>query len=603
MIKRLPESVVNLIAAGEVVVRPSNAVKELIENSLDARAKEISITVTSGGFGKVVVEDDGCGIPPESLPLLCERFATSKIVDENDLVGVKTFGFRGEALASISQVAHVFVKTRIENGKIVEARYLRGQLVGSPMDEVHKNLEICSFTRIEFEDLFFENPIRRKALGGASEEYKKILEICQKFAIQYPLVTFSCRKGETGVVDLITRKFQVHNSIHPVLALLHGEAIAREISSFSCGSPLYQLSAWLSRGAGGVGWFQIFINGRLVECAGLRRGVEGVYSEIFPKGRKPFVALSLEVDPSTVDVNVHPTKKDVIFWNQSEIIESIKKSLSCWLKEIPKNFEKSDFKTTKIDLYLKANSVDSIDIPKKQIIAPSQKIRVDPSQQLLIPKNSDKPQIGFSQFSQDLEISTPEPEMIKIEATSWVGELNENFALVQKKEFLYAADVRKIALDALIGNTDAFSMLEISSVSEPVSVNSLMMEAIELPESGAFHLEQSKKEKLCEVLVRRFRENSSSSGWLISEDDHLAEIPRSLSPLPFSSTANLAVGVLLVAASSDPLRATFQWLLTGIDIHSIWKQWGRRIPESVYESGNFFPLAKLSALYREFERC
>lgn len=331
-IVQLEEAVVNRIAAGEVVVRPANALKELIENSLDAGSRHIMVMVKAGGLKMLRIEDDGHGIRTEDLPILCERFTTSKLRKYEDLSSISTFGFRGEALASISHVAHVTVTTMTAQDTCARmAQYSCGKLRAPPRP--------CAGTRgttLVAEDLFYNNPTRRQALGKDSVEHAKVLEVVQKYAVHYPQVSFACRKAGSAVAELHTPGGD-GTSAKEVIAIIYGQNLARELFAFEATSedPRFSLKGfatgpnWTARGF----TLTLFINHRLVESGPLRRAVEAVYAPVLPRHQHPWVYLSLELDPATIDVNVHPTKMEVQFLNEDFIAQKLQEAILERLRE------------------------------------------------------------------------------------------------------------------------------------------------------------------------------------------------------------------------------------------------------------------------------
>ena len=340
-IHRLADEVVNRVAAGEVIHRPASALKEILENSLDAGATSIVVTVKDGGNKLLQVTDNGCGIREADLPILCERHTTSKLSKFEDLSAMSTFGFRGEALASISFVANLTVTTMTRGAThALKASYCDGALDGGGARPCAGN----PGTTITVENLFYNVPTRRKALKSPHEEFAKVLDVVQRYASSRTDVAFTCRKhGEA--------RPSLHCALTPHridrLRAIYGSQVARELTPMTLSNSAEADTADDTAGdAAGDGdraaeysvdalvstagyhsrrtTFILFINDRLVECAPLRRACEAVYSAIFPKAEKPFAYLSLRLPPHTLDVNVHPTKREVAFLRQDEVVERLR---------------------------------------------------------------------------------------------------------------------------------------------------------------------------------------------------------------------------------------------------------------------------------------
>ncbi|XP_071802994.1 DNA mismatch repair protein Mlh1-like isoform X1 [Asterias amurensis] len=321
-IRRLDETVVNRIAAGEVIQRPANALKEMIENCLDAQATSIQVTVKSGGMKLMQIQDNGTGIRKEDMDIVCERFTTSKLRQFEDLSNIATYGFRGEALASISHVAHVTITTRTEESKCAyKGSYADGKLKG-PVKPCAGN----KGTQITVEDLFYNVTTRRKALKSASEEHNKIVEVVSRYAIHNAGVAFTVKKQGESSSDVRTTQ---NSSTLDTIRTIYGPSVAREVIEVeSENSKLaFKLRGFISNANYSVKKciFLLFINHRLVDSSSLRKAIEMVYAAYLPKNSHPFLYLSLEITPSNVDVNVHPTKQEVHFLHEEAIIEDIQK--------------------------------------------------------------------------------------------------------------------------------------------------------------------------------------------------------------------------------------------------------------------------------------
>ena len=318
----------------QVIHRPASALKEILENSLDAGATSLTVTVKDGGNKLLQVQDNGHGIREEDLPILCQRHTTSKLHSFEDLGTVATFGFRGEALASISFVANLTVTTMTATAShALKASYCDGVLEeGSP-----RPCAGVPGTTITVENLFYNVITRRRALKSSSEEFSKVLEVIQRYAAMRTDVAFVCRKqGEARPV----LHCPVVEERRDRLAAIYGASVARcltpmrlEISDGGVAKRdsdvCFTLDAMLSSAEyhARKSTFVLFINSRLVECSALKRACEAVYGAILPKAEKPFIFMSLELPPESVDVNVHPTKREVHFLHQEDIIEAIQSAV------------------------------------------------------------------------------------------------------------------------------------------------------------------------------------------------------------------------------------------------------------------------------------
>ncbi|KAL7627493.1 DNA mismatch repair protein Mlh1 [Parahypoxylon ruwenzoriense] len=326
-IKALDPDVVNKIAAGEIIVAPVHALKELIENAVDAGSTSLEVLVRDGGLKLLQITDNGHGINKEDLPILCERFTTSKLKKFEDLSNIGTYGFRGEALASISHIAHLTVTTRTKDSDCSwRAHYDGGNLSpakpGQSPDPKPTAGRIG--TQISVEDLFYNVPTRRKAFRSASDEFNKIIDMVGRYAIHCTGVAFSCKKyGDSGTSITVQSQASTIDRIRQI----HGSAVANELIEFSASDNRwgFKASGWATNANYHIKktTLLLFINHRSVESSNIKKAVEQTYSAFLPKNGHPFVYLSLDIDPQRVDVNVHPTKREVNFLNEDEIIQSI----------------------------------------------------------------------------------------------------------------------------------------------------------------------------------------------------------------------------------------------------------------------------------------
>ncbi|XP_031389745.1 DNA mismatch repair protein MLH1 isoform X2 [Punica granatum] len=332
-IRRLDESVVNRIAAGEVIQRPVSAIKELVENSLDANSTSINVVVKDGGLKLIQVSDDGHGIRYEDLPILCERHTTSKLSTFEDLQSIKSMGFRGEALASMTYVAHVTVTT-ITKGQLHGYRvsYRDGIMENEP-----KACAAVKGTQIMVENLFYNMAARRKTLQNSADDYTKIVDLLSRFSIHHTNLSFSCRKHGAARADVHT---VATSSSLDAIRSVYGVSVARnlmkvEASDDDPSSSIFEMNGFISNASYSAKKITmvLYINDRLVECSALKRAIEVVYAATLPKASKPFIYMTIMLPPEHVDVNVHPTKREVSLLNQEIIVGKIQSAVESKLRK------------------------------------------------------------------------------------------------------------------------------------------------------------------------------------------------------------------------------------------------------------------------------
>ncbi|EHK43188.1 uncharacterized protein TrAtP1_001615 [Trichoderma atroviride] len=326
-IRALDPDVVNKIAAGEIIVAPVHALKELVENAVDAGSTSLEILVKDGGLKMLQITDNGGGIEKEDLEILCVRHTTSKISTFEDLSSIATYGFRGEALASISHIAHLTVTTKTKDSPLAwRAHYLDGKLVpAKPGQSAEpKGAAGRQGTQITVEDLFFNVPTRRRAFRSYADEFNKIIDMAGRYAIHCKGVGFTCKKAGEASNAL---SVQVQATVIDRIRQIHGSNVANELIELSVSDDRWGFSAngYVTNANYHIKktTLLLFINHRSVESTTMKKALEQTYSAFLPKGGHPFIYLSLEIDPARVDVNVHPTKREVHFLNEEEVIQAI----------------------------------------------------------------------------------------------------------------------------------------------------------------------------------------------------------------------------------------------------------------------------------------
>jgi len=312
-IVRLPPQMVSRIAAGEIVERPASVVKELVENSLDAQATEVEVKVEEGGKVSIGVKDNGSGMQREDLLLAFERHATSKIRDEHDLREISTFGFRGEALPSVASVAKVTARSRVREEDLgTEVRFDGGDL------DKEKPVAMNPGTSIEVRELFYNTPGRRKFLRTTAREKAAIEQVMNRFLLAFPRVGFKLRLGREEEryppASLRERFSQLFED--KTLELHHEGGVSIRGLISPPGS---------SRASREVQYF--FVNDRFVRSGLLNKALYDAYHTLLPRHRHPAAIIFLEVPPSQVDVNVHPSKVEVKFPREKEVYGEVVRAL------------------------------------------------------------------------------------------------------------------------------------------------------------------------------------------------------------------------------------------------------------------------------------
>lgn len=303
-IRYLPETLINQIAAGEVVERPSAALKELVENSIDAGATQIQIDVKSGGKAQMVISDDGDGMSAEEIVAAVDRHATSKLPDD-DLLNIKALGFRGEALASIAAVSRLKIETREKGGDAWEICVEAGKKSGIKPSSHPQG------TRIEVRDLFYATPARLKFLKTERAEYMAIKDTVQRLAMAYPHVGFALNHDGSKTLKLPVT-LDPKARLAAILGKEFGEN-AIEIKAEREGIHLTGFAGLPTLHRGTAQYQYLFVNGRAVKDKLLTGCVRGAYADVLHRGRHPMVALFVDLPSENVDVNVHPAKAEVRF--------------------------------------------------------------------------------------------------------------------------------------------------------------------------------------------------------------------------------------------------------------------------------------------------
>jgi DNA mismatch repair protein MutL len=323
-IKILPDHLANKIAAGEVVGRPASVVKELIENAIDAQAKSITVIIKDGGKTLIQVIDDGIGMSAEDATLAFERHATSKIATYEDLENIQTLGFRGEALASIAAVAQVEMRTRQASADVGT----KVRIEGGGKAEISPDAYSIG-TSLLIKNLFYNTPGRRNFLKSNNTEFKHIFDVIQRIALSHPSSTIKFISDDETILQL-----QPANLLERVKDIF-GEKLAQTVFYFEQEFELAKVSGLLGKPdfarKSRVEQY-LYLNNRYIINRSINHAVFQAYENLLEKGSFPFFVLFLEIDPHKVDVNVHPSKMEVKFEDESSmyrfVLSSIRRALS-----------------------------------------------------------------------------------------------------------------------------------------------------------------------------------------------------------------------------------------------------------------------------------
>src|SRR3954464_7488515 len=311
-IHQLPPSVVNKIAAGEVIERPASVVKELLENAVDAGATRIDVRLEKGGSEVIRIADNGCGIAADELPLAVASHATSKITCADDLFSIATLGFRGEALASIAEVSRLLIRSRTSGGTSGGELEVVGG-VASPVTPIG-----CPIgTTIEVRNLFFNTPVRHKFLRSVQKEMGHSIEAMTRLALAHPHIHFTLAHNGRTIHDL-----PPVSDIRGRIAAFFGDELANdliEITSASDGVALDGFVANPMHSRATARMQYLFLNGRAIRDRALQHALGEAYRGLLLTGRQPICFLRLEMPADLVDVNVHPTKQEVRFQDSGRL--------------------------------------------------------------------------------------------------------------------------------------------------------------------------------------------------------------------------------------------------------------------------------------------
>ena len=357
VVQLLDINTANQIAAGEVVEKPASVVKELVENALDAGASQIDVTTYGGGTEYIRVVDNGCGMSEANARLAVLRHATSKIVKAEDLMSLKTLGFRGEALPSIASVSNFTLLTRPQDQDLATSVHIDG---GESMEVTSTGG--AAGTTVIVENLFFNVPARRKFLKTVVTEGRYLSELLTKLALSRPDVRFKLVNNDKEVLHT-----PGDGDFQGTIRALYGRSVAQELLKVDFADPKLKITGFIGKPTllkGTRQWQTLFVNGRSIGNKMLAKAIDHAYQSQIPKSGFPFAVLNIEIDTAAVDVNVHPQKSEIKFSDESLVYKAMFKALTDALSR-PMSAQKTEITLlpdSELNAYVK---------PKQSIVQPS----------------------------------------------------------------------------------------------------------------------------------------------------------------------------------------------------------------------------------------
>lgn len=430
-IKKLDANLINQIAAGEVIERPASVVKELVENSIDAGADKIEVEI-SNECRNIRVADNGSGIAPDDIEEAFAPHATSKIITQDDLWNISTLGFRGEALASIISIAKVTCTSRTEDSDV-------GTKVECSDSQIKKSQVGCAVgTIMDVRDLFYNTPVRLKFLKNDRSEYSNIIEILQNIAISHPEVSITL-KNERAV----SLKTSGSNDLKTTISEVYSEDLVRQLQEVKKSDTLshIEISGFASLPSytrSNKKAVYLFVNGRVVKCPVLLKAISFAYEELIPRGKHPFVAISLTLPKDELDVNVHPTKREIRYQNGNQVFNFVHSAIKQAIELAPRHAQ-AGFEPAyaSAGMVLSEESSEAVNFSAfRGSFKDDFKAQVKASAQLYKPLEAEYIQKGLEVEQQGFELEITEDALdYRI-----IGQYKNTYILVETKEGLQIID-------------------------------------------------------------------------------------------------------------------------------------------------------------------
>jgi len=473
VIKLLPDSVANQIAAGEVVQRPSSVVKELIENSVDAGATTITVITNDGGKTLIQVIDNGCGMTPTDARLAFERHATSKISKAEDLFCIKTMGFRGEALASIAAVSQVTLRTRVKDNEIGTEIIIEGSKF---VNQTPTNCPVGSNFIVK--NIFFNVPARRKFLKSHTTELKHVIDEFIRIAIPFNEIEFKLINNEVLLYSLPP------SNIKQRIVHIFGNQINTNLLPINCETNLIKIKGYIGKPENAkkrYGEQFFFVNKRFIKHNYLHRAILSAYENLLPTDYIPSYFLFFEVDPTTIDVNIHPTKTEVKFEDEQAIFQILKAAIRETLGKT-NIFPAIDFDVEKsIQIpYVLDKKIEEIKIPEIETNSFYNPFEKNFNQKNTIDLNKNKDIKHWEKlYNENLLTTTSENNKIAI------GKSNHENDLIQIKNKYIMTPIKSGVM--IVDQKRAYERIIYEKMIHSVAHNKIMVQQMVFPEAVEFN--------------------------------------------------------------------------------------------------------------------
>ncbi|MCK6257093.1 DNA mismatch repair endonuclease MutL [Fictibacillus sp. KIGAM418] len=462
---QLDDHLSNKIAAGEVVERPASVVKELVENSIDAHSSRIEIELEEGGLSLIRIIDNGNGIEPDDCQLAFSRHATSKIKEEQDLFQIRTMGFRGEALPSIASVSQMEMKTGTGSGPGTALTIMNGQIQSVSSTNSRKG------TDITVRHLFYNTPARLKHMKTINTELGNITDVINRLALGHPEISFRLRHNGRDLLNT-----NGSGNVLNVIAAVYGMSVARNMVPVTARSLDYEIEGYISKPEitrASRNYVSLFMNGRYIKNYAVQRAVQQAFHTLLPIGRYPLVVLSITMDPSIIDVNVHPSKLEARLSKEPELNSLVEEEVRNVLRKLRLIPEPSSSLAARIPEKDRSEqstftfehgtqplppsekkAMENVMDDHKKIMLPTEKISGDPvfTKRILEEETELPDQIKENQhlmvdepFSLNPAVAPeskelPEEDSSKVPVMYPIGQMHGTYIIAQNEEGMYLID-------------------------------------------------------------------------------------------------------------------------------------------------------------------